>query len=346
MSAEQLARPRALGARLAGALGDQRWRDLDATLIEGGKSNLTYLLTSAAGELVLRRPPAGEVLATAHDMGREARVQRALSGTAVPVPDVVHQEAADGLLGVPFYVMEKVDGLVIRDRLPDGYADDAASRVALTDALVDALAELHAVDPEAVGLGDYGRPAGFVERQLRRWRAQWDASKFDDLDDLDLLGAALTQLAGRLPVERRSGLVHGDFRLDNCLMDAADPGRVAGVLDWELSTLGDPMTDLGMLLFYWREAGEPLPRLTPALSREPGFPGRDHVAERYAVRAGASLDDLAFYVAFAHFKFAIIAQGIAARVRAEAMAGQDFGDLDDEVRRIVAAGLTALSTRR
>ena len=328
---------------LARALGDDRWQRVEATLIAGGKSNLTFNLSSAAGELVLRRPPTGVLLPSAHDMAREARVQQALADTPVPVPAVVYEDHEGALLGVRFYVMQKVAGHVIRDELPAGYAATTAARVGLSDALVDTLAGLHAVDADAVDLADYGRPDGFLERQLRRWRAQWDSSKTHDLADLDKLGVLL---GDRLPRQSRSSIVHGDFRFDNCLMDAAAPGRVAAVLDWELSTLGDPMTDLGMLLFYWREADESAPLLTPAVTRQAGFPGRDHVAERYARTAGVSLERLSYYVAFAHFKFAIIAQGIAARVAAGSMAGQDFGDLDDEVRRIAAEGLTALHAER
>ncbi|GAA3278588.1 phosphotransferase family protein [Dactylosporangium vinaceum] len=337
-----LVSPDRLGPRLAGELGDERWREFEATLIAGGKSNLTFLLQSRAGSVVLRRPPTGERLPSAHDMGREARVQRALAPTPVPVPGILLEERTGDLLGVPFYVMEKVGGRIVRDELPAGYAPGPADRLAMADALVDVLADIHRVEPEAVGLGDYGRPAGFMARQLRRWRGQWDASKTHDVAELDELGARLT---GAVPATRRSTIVHGDYRLDNCMLDEARPATIRAVLDWELSTLGDPLADLGMLLFYWREPGEPRPLLTPAVTRGPGFPGRAHLAERYARRTGADLAGLAFYEAFAHFKFAVIAQGVAARAAAGAMAGQTFGDLDDEVRRIAAEGLTVIDRR-
>jgi aminoglycoside phosphotransferase (APT) family kinase protein len=339
VSNADLVRPDRLGPVLADATGDGRWRSLDAALIAGGKSNLTFELTSAAGALILRRPPSGELLPSAHDMGREARIQRALEATSVPVPKIVLTEPDADLLGVPFYVMEKVPGHIIRDELPDGYAQTPAEKLALSDALVDVLADLHAVDPEAIGLGDYGRPHGYLERQLRRWNGQWEKSKTHEVAAVDELGAQLAKLQ---PESQRASIVHGDYRLDNCLMALADPARVAAVLDWELSTLGDPLTDLGLLLFYWREPGEDKPALTPAVTRNPGFPGRGHLVERYARRTGAQLDDMAFYEAFAYFKFAVIAQGIAARVAAGSMAGQDFGDLDQEVTKIAEDGLSRL----
>jgi aminoglycoside phosphotransferase (APT) family kinase protein len=328
-----------LGPALVQATSDGRWLSLDATLIAGGKSNLTFEVTSEAGAVILRRPPSGQLLPSAHDMGREARIQLALAGTSVPVPKVVLQEASGDLLGVPFYVMEKVPGHVIRAEMPAGYAETPAEKLMMADALVDVLADLHTVDPEAIGLGDYGRPHGYLERQIRRWNGQWEKTKTHEVKAFDELGG---RLARRLPESRRESIVHGDYRLDNCLMALADPSRVTAVLDWELSTLGDPLTDLGLLLFYWREPGEGEPVLTPAVTRSPGFPRRAHLAERYAQRTGARLDDIAFYEAFAHFKFAVIAQGIAARVVAGAMAGQDFGNLDDEVLKIAEEGLIRL----
>jgi aminoglycoside phosphotransferase (APT) family kinase protein len=337
-----LVRPDRLGPVLAEATGDGRWRWLRATLIAGGKSNLTFEVTSEAGVLILRRPPSGELLPSAHDMGREARVQQALAGTPVPVPRVLLTETSGNLLGVPFYVMEKVPGHVIRGELPTGYADTQQDKRALADALIDVLADLHAVDPEAVGLADYGKPQGFLERQIRRWNGQWERSKTREVKAVDELGG---RLAGMVPESQRSSIVHGDYRLDNCVMAPADRPRVNAVLDWELSTLGDPLTDLGLLLFYWREPGEDQSALTPTVTQSPGFPGRGDLAQRYARRTGACLDGLAFYEAFAHFKFAVIAQGIAARVAAGAMAGQDFGtpeQLDQEVVRIAEGGLSRL----
>jgi len=342
VSIVELVRLDRLGPALARATGDLRWRSLEAALIAGGKSNLTFEVTSEAGALILRRPPSGELLPSAHDMGREARIQRALAGTSVPVPKVVLQETSGDLLDVPFYVMERVAGHVIRGEIPDGYAESPGEKLALANALVDVLAELHMVDPEAIGLGDYGRPRGYLDRQIRRWNGQWEKTKTHEVRAVDELGS---RLARQLPESQRESIVHGDYRLDNCLMALDDPSKVSAVLDWELSTLGDPLTDLGLLLFYWREPGEDERVLTPAVTRNPGFPRRSHLAERYAQLTGASLDDIAFYEAFAHFKFAVIAQGIAARVAVGAMAGQDFGNLDDEVLKTAEEGLIRLEQK-
>jgi aminoglycoside phosphotransferase (APT) family kinase protein len=329
-----------IATRLVEATGDERWREPLVELIAGGTSKLTFELSSAAGSLILRRPPSGVLLPSAHDMMREARVQGALAQTSVSVAPIVLVEDSVDLIGARFYVMEKVDGLVIRDEVPAGYADSAADRIAMADALVDTLVELHAVDPAAVGLADYGRPDGYLARQVRRWSDQWQRSKTHDV-------APVKELARRLAtVEFASpgpAIVHGDYRLDNCLMDVASPARVTAVLDWELSTLGDPLADLGMLLFYWCGAGESAPVLTSAVTAEAGFPDRAHLAQRYAERSGVDLEALSWYVAFSHFKFAVIAQGIAARVAAGSMAGQSFGDLDDEVFRIAADGLDRLN---
>jgi aminoglycoside phosphotransferase (APT) family kinase protein len=335
-------RPDLLGPLLAQAFGDDRWLALEPTLVVGGKSNLTFELTSAAGSVILRRPPSGDLLPSAHDMGREVRVQRALAGTAVPVPRIILADAAGDVLGAPFYVMEKVPGHVIREELPIGYADSAAQQRELAFALVDTLADLHAVDAVSVGLGDYGRPDGYLERQLRRWNGQWQKSKTREVTAIDELSA---RLATQLPVSRRASIVHGDYRMDNCLMEPSDPGRVAAVIDWELSTLGDPLTDLGVLFFYWREPGEEQHALTPVVTTAPGFPRRADLAARYVERTGVALEGIAFHEALAHFKFAVIAQGIAARVAAGTMAGQDFGDLDAEVLRIAEGGLSALAQR-
>jgi aminoglycoside phosphotransferase (APT) family kinase protein len=274
-------------------------------------------------------------------MGREARVQRALASSSVPVARIVLSD--DGaILGSPFYVMERIPGHIIRDRIPEGYADSSEQRIALAFALVDVLADLHRVDPRLVGLDDYGRPDGFLARQVRRWNDQWQRSRSAAVAPVEELGRRLAQA---IPVPRRASIIHGDFRLDNCMMDLRDPGRVRAVLDWELSTLGDPLTDLALLLFYWQEPGEPGLQLTPAVTAFAGFPNRSQIAARYSHRTGMELTDLSFYEALVHFKCAVITQGIAARVRTGAMAGQEFGDLADEVRAIAERGLQRLGAR-
>ena len=326
---DDLVRPDEVGPLLVTATGDERWRDLSASLISGGKSNLTFALTSPAGELVLRRPPTGDLPPGAHDMGREVAIQRALASTPVPVPRIVlwHPEPE------PFYVMEKVAGHVIRGELPPSYADTPEQRIALSNALVDVLVDLHVLDPVAIGLGDLGKPDGFMARQVNRWGKRGRAP------EIAALGAVLAE---RVPVSPPPAVIHGDLRLDNCLTDPVDPSKIAAVLDWELATIGDPLTDLGLLLFYWREPGEWQSTLVPTVTALPGFPGRPHLVERYASRSGRDPGDIAFYQAFAHLKFAVIAEGIAARVASGAMAGQDFGALDGEAVRIAEAGLDVL----
>ena len=336
---ENLTRLDLVGPALARALDDPGWERLEASLVSGGKSNLTYELTSDAGEAVLRRPPDGPLLPRAHDMGREAWVQRALAPTAVPVPPILLEDAG-ALIGVPFYVMEKVDGYVIRDTLPAGYAESAKDRQGIADVLVDTLADLHAVDPGETGLSGFGRPSGLGERQVRRWSEQWERSKSRDVPAVDELGR---RLRADPPKGPGGAIVHGDFRTDNCLLARQMPPAVNAVLDWELATLGEPLADLGLFLFYWREPGETKPVLTPAPSMLPGFPPRSYLVERYAKRTGADLSRLSAWVALAHFKSAVIAQGIAARVQAGSMAGQEFGDIAGEVDRIAGDGLALLT---
>jgi aminoglycoside phosphotransferase (APT) family kinase protein len=337
---DRLLRPARLGPELARATGDAEWSRFEAVLIAGGKSNLTFELTCPAGTLILRRPPEGELLPSAHDMGREVRVQLALATTTMPVAPVVLFDDTKSILGVPFYAMRKVDGHVIRDALPAGYAERHSDRRQIADALVDVLAELHGVTPVSVGLQDFGRPDGFLARQLRRWRSQSEASSAANVPELDALATALET---KLPVSPPPTIVHGDFRLDNCLMDGADPGRVTAVLDWELSTLGDPLTDLGLLMFYWPQSNDPEIPLVPSVTHQGGFPPRAYLVARYAQATGADVSALPFYEAFARYKFAVIIQGIAARSAAGTMGGQDFGNVDIDVIRLAQAGLDMLA---
>ena len=221
-------------------------------LIAGGRSNLTYAVTDAAGRrVVLRRPPLGHVLATAHDMAREHRIISALVGTAVPVPTTFALCTDTDVNGAPFYVMSYVDGVVL-DSPEKGAALPAAVRRDVAFDLVDVLAELHLVDVDAVGLGDLAKRTGYVERQLKRWSAQWRDSKTRELPAIEEVEAGLR---ARIPVQQAVTIAHGDYRFGNCLVDPA-AGRLAGVLDWELCTLGDPLADVGYLRVYWTDPGD------------------------------------------------------------------------------------------
>jgi aminoglycoside phosphotransferase (APT) family kinase protein len=339
--------PGVVGPWLAGALGDDRWRDALVTLVAGGKSNLTYVVSSLAGDVVLRRPPLGHVLPTAHDMLREHRVITALAPTDVPVPRTLALCTDETVLGAPFYVMERVVGHVVRGDFPEGYADTAPARSAVADALVDVLVTLHRVDPHSVGLGDFGRPEGYLERQLTRWGRQWEATRVDNDGGLDAL---LSRLAGGVPASPAATIVHGDYRLDNVVLDPSEPVKVAAVLDWEMSTLGDPLADLGLWLVYWQEAGDDEERqsalVVPAATRLPGFPTRAEVAAAYAERSGRAIDALPWYVAFGFFKLAVVCAGVAARGRAGAMLGEGFVEAGSRIAPLTLLGHATLDGTR
>jgi aminoglycoside phosphotransferase (APT) family kinase protein len=339
----QGAEPEIVGPRLAEVLHDARWNACDVALIAGGKSNLTYRVASDAGELVLRRPPLGHVLPTAHDMAREYTVQTALADSQVPVPRTLWFESADGVLEAPFYLMERVVGHVCRNTLPPGYADTPADRGDIGNALVDTLAALHSVDPESVGLGEFGRPAGFMERQLRRWSDQWARSKTADVAPLDELRDALTR---SLPSQRGGTIVHGDYRLDNTILHPTKPGSILAVLDWEMSTLGDPLADVGAMLAYWSEPSDDeilvAARMMPPVTAAPGFPTRAQAVARYAAQTGFDVSDIDWYQAFAYFKLAIICQGIALRAAGGSMLGSGFDTAEAMVEPLALAGLHVL----
>ena len=333
--------PAVVGAYLARVLDDAGWVGCDVEVVAGGRSNLTYVVTAPAGEVVLRRPPLRAVRPTAHDMAREHRVLSALAGTPVPVPRPLHLCTDPDVLGAPFYVMERVHGVIARDVLPPGYAPSPADRVAITDALVDVLAELHSVDPAAVGLSDFGRPEGYLARQARRWAGEWQALRDADRPAVDALAA---ELGASLPASPSGPVVHGDYRLDNVVLDPQDPARVAAVLDWEMSTLGDPLADVGLLLVYWRQAGdEGRPGITPSVTGQPGFPTRAQVVERYAARTGRDVSALPWYVAFGFFKLAVVVAGIVARQRAGAMADNTDDRLAEAIEPLAEAGRAVLT---
>jgi aminoglycoside phosphotransferase (APT) family kinase protein len=310
-------------------------------LIAGGRSNLTFAVTGADGaQFVLRRPPLSHVLASAHDMGREHRLISSVgkAGT-VPVPRALGLCTDGSVNGAPFYVMELVAGAVL-----DG-PDKAALlplelRRPASEHLIDVLAEIHAIDIDAVGLGDLSRRGGYLDRQLRRWTKQWEASKTRELPLIEEVGQALRD---RMPEEREVVIAHGDYRFGNCITDV-EHARIAAVLDWELCTLGDPLADLGYLACYWSDPGSgTLNRSDP--SGAEGFPTLDDLLERYARRTGRDVDNIDYYVAFQHWRLAVISEGVRARYAQGAM-GEDqtaeLEDMPDSVAMMAAAAEAAV----
>jgi aminoglycoside phosphotransferase (APT) family kinase protein len=321
------------GAWFEGACPGEVGGTLRGRLIAGGRSNLTYEVSDGSKSWVVRRPPLGHVLATAHDMEREYRVITALRDTGVPVPLSYALCKDPGVLGAPFYVMSKVDGIPYRTA--DQLAPLGPVRArAIAEQMIDTLARLHAVRPAEVGLADFGRPEGFLARQVRRWKKQLDASHSRPLAGIDELYA---QLAADPPDGSPAAIVHGDYRLDNVLVGADD--KVAAVVDWEMATLGDPLTDVGLLVVYQR-----MDRLAegPMASDAPGYPSVPEVLDRYAADSGRDLSDLGFYIALASFKAAVILEGIHFRYVHGQTVGEGFEEIGTLVEPLVASGLAAL----
>ncbi|MGB9372609.1 MAG: phosphotransferase family protein [Jiangellales bacterium] len=294
---------------------------LTATVIAGGRSNVTYRVTDARTTWVVRRPPLGGVLATAHDVAREARVMSALADSAVPVPPVLHLCEDSGVIGAPFVVMDYVDGVVLRtgaDMAPYT-ADDLRGA---SQMLVTTLLALHDVDPDAVGLSSFGRPEGYLERNLRRWSTQWESSRTRDLPVLDRIAATL---GSDVPTTQRTTIVHGDYRLDN-VMFARDLSDVAAVVDWELSTLGDPLADLGLMLTYVEVSDEVL-----GSTRVDGLLDARATLTAYAEGTDLDLSRITWYVAFGVFKLAVILEGVHARYLAGATVGEGFATMGAHV---------------
>jgi aminoglycoside phosphotransferase (APT) family kinase protein len=294
-------------------------------LVAGGRSNLTFEVTDAAARrCVLRRPPVHHVLPTAHDMTREYRVIAALGPTSVPVPGALALCSDATVSGAPFYVMEWVDGHVLRDAETAETALDEDARRRAGPNLIDVLADLHALDVDEVGLGDLGRRDGYIARQLGRWHRQFDQSQIDGVERFVLVDEMYDFLSSRIPEQGRPGIVHGDYRLDNTMLSA--DGSVLAVLDWEICTLGDPLADLGLLMVYWTEPGDgnaPLGVAPPTTAT--GFSSRDELRRRYAERSGRDLGALDYYVAFGYWKLACILQGVLARYLAGAGGGDPSG---------------------
>jgi len=273
-----------------------------------GHSNLTFLVRRGDEEWVLRRPPRGEILPGTHEMSREFRVMSALvsHGCDVPVPRPLELCDTSDHIGAPFYLMEPVDGVVVRERMPDRF-DTPEHRRAVGFALADMLAAVHAVPWREVGLETFSRkPDEFLVRNHGRMQQLYDLVRHREVPEIDEAGAWLRE---NMPVQRESTLTHGDYKLDNVILAPDLPPRIAAVVDWEISAIGDPMVDLGWMLYFSREAGDPDSGLGTAVTEQPGYPTRGQLAARYAERTGRDLADLRFYVAFAGWKIAIIMEG-------------------------------------
>lgn len=308
-------------------------------LIAGGRSNLTFKVSDTADRhWVLRRPPLGHVLATAHDMGREHRIISALAPTDVPVAPAVGLCTDGSVNGAPFYVMGYVDGLVLRDAESAGAVDlDVRARTGIS--IAETLAKIHAVDPDAVGLGDLGRKEGYIARQLKRWNGQFEQSRTREVPEVT---EAFDRLSAAIPEQTSAAIVHGDYRLDNCMIDPT--GEVIAVLDWEICTLGDPLADLGLLMVYWTEPDDPYAALPGSATALDGFASRADLVTAYEKASGRSVGDLDYYVAFGYWKLACILEGVFARYQAGAMGndGADSSAFGDMVRLLGEASLDSL----
>jgi aminoglycoside phosphotransferase (APT) family kinase protein len=330
------------------SVGIPRVGELRAELIAGGRSNLTFLVRDDASKWVLRRPPLHGLTPSAHDMAREYRVVAALEDTAVPVARAVTMRDDDSVLGAPFQMVEYVPGRVIRTGPELEALGDKETIEGCVDALIQVLADLHAVDPAAVGLADFGRPTGYLERQVRRWGSQWQHVRLpDDARDGDVqsLHSALAQ---SVPEQSRTSIVHGDYRIDNTILDSDDAGRVRAVVDWELSTLGDPLSDAALMCVY-RDPALDLIIDESAAWTSPLLPPAEEMAHRYSVVSEQQLAHWEFYMSLAYFKLAIIAAGIDFRRRMAAVVdpsgSDDVSDRAGEtIAPLIAAGLHALRT--
>jgi aminoglycoside phosphotransferase (APT) family kinase protein len=310
-----------------------------AELIHGGRSNLTFLISDGIRRWVLRRPPLGLLAPSANDVGREYRVVAALGVTTVPVARAIAFCDDSSVIGVPFSVVSMVDGRVVRTAA-EGAALDPADAARAARALVAGLVDIHAVPYREVGLGALGRPSGFLQRQVALWKRQWELVATRTLPSLNELHK---RLASMLPTENDTAIVHGDYRLDNTILSPTDAGELAAIIDWEMATLGDPLTDLGLLLVYWDPVCAPVMPEGHAIGANNGFPSIDEMAQAYSLASGRSLEHLNFYRALGYFKLAVIAEGIHNRFEAGLTIGSGFETVSEAVAPLTDAGLRELS---
>jgi aminoglycoside phosphotransferase (APT) family kinase protein len=317
---------------------------LTFTLIAGGRSNLTFRVEDADGRAwVLRRPPVHHVLPTAHDMVREHRLMTSLAPSGIPVPETFGLCTDEAVNDRPFFVMEFVEGHIVRDAPEAEEAFDLATRRVVGDRMAETLSALHDVDPESVGLGDLGRHEGYIERQLKRWSGQYAQMHVEGVDHGGVVERVGDELACRVPKQQRTSIVHGDYRMDNVVLN--DDGAVRAILDWELCTLGDPLADLGLLMDYWTDGGDTMSVLGHSPTTAPGFSTRQQLLEHYSTVSDLDLTHIGYYCAFGYWKLACILQGVYARYAAGAGAG-DQGSVDafpTQVARLAEMASDALA---
>lgn len=309
---------------------------LVAERFSGGHSNETFFITRGDQRWVLRRPPLPPYLPTAHDVSREFRFISALKDTNVPVPQPVLFCDDESVIGAPFYLMERLPGVVIRDKLPPQF-DNEESGKEIAEDLIQTLVKLHAVDWQNTSIASIGKPEGYIARQIKRWTGQLEGAYTRPVPDLV---AVKDWLAAHLPESPAATIVHGDYRIDNCMYSADHPARVIGVLDWEMATLGDPLADLGYLLSFWRNRDEPeqaFPRDMGYITIRPGFPTREEVRDRYAELSGRKVGEMNFYIALAIWKLAILLEGSYKRHLS--------GQTDDPFFATLKEGVPALAKR-
>lgn len=312
---------------------------LEGRVLSGGKSNLTYRVRDGVNDWALRRPPLAHVLPTAHDMVREFRVISALADTDVPVARAVALCDDRDVMGAPFYLMSYVDGVVLDQ--PDALAALTPELARHTcEQLIDTLVALHAVDPASVGLADFGKPEGFLARQVKRWTMQFEASR---TEERPAFAQAVERLTSTLPEQSAPAIVHGDYRLTNVMFER-DYGRIAAVVDWEMATLGDPLTDVGLLVVYQTLSAEDdfvMPRMSPS----DGFLTAQQMVTRYAQGSARDLTDLDWYVGFGFFKLAVVAEGIHARYLQGKTVGAGFDHFGPAVNRLLETALQTIAKR-
>lgn len=300
----------------------------------GGHSNLTYLLTIGRDEYVLRRPPLGPVAPKAHDVVREARVLSAVHPVFPPAPRPVLVCEDTAVIGAPFYLMERRRGLVVRRENPPEIGADRSLRRRVGDALLDTLVQLHAIDVTRAPLSAIGKPEGFLDRQLSGWFGRWQRARTRDLPEMERL---IEWLGARAPAPLAPTILHNDYKLDNVMLDRGDPSRVVAVLDWEMSALGDPRIDLGILLCYWPEAADPPARREPIspVTIMPGWPSRAELVERYAATTGRDMSQIRYFEVFAIFKVAVVLQQIYHRYYLGQTTDERFAAMEERVLGLV-----------